>query len=445
MKTARILSLVASLMMPVLFAFGQGTVLFNPATGAVTAPTNLVASTKSTNILDSTSAGRALLVAADAAAQRVLLAVVVGTDVQAYDIDLKNFAGIPWATGYFPYYDGTKITNFASTSAGRALLAAADAAAQRTLLDVPANADLISDAPTNSNTYGRGNSGGSGAWLVLTITNISGLQAALDNRQLTNGNLTKVGTLNAGDLTNLNASALASGTIPSGVLPGPLQDLNLGIGTGLIDIYAPNITLGTLLHSVLTTNLQKIDNLDAGSLTNVQYSAIIGAPQTHFLPPLWIDSGAMVPTSTNGAVPATSKVLGTDDMTSDVLDFDDTTSQSAFFKFNYPTNYAVGSLVARFVYRQTSATTGTNVMSIALGSAGNGDTIGSVLGTAVTVTNVVASATNTISVVTSGAITIGNSPAAGDIIVGRVSRLPADAYDNATGNLRLLGVSLVHQ
>ena len=64
----------------------------------------------------------------------MVLGLVIGTDVQAFDADLLRVASVSWASGDFVYRDGTGLTNFASTAAGRSMLAAANADAQWVLL-----------------------------------------------------------------------------------------------------------------------------------------------------------------------------------------------------------------------------------------------------------------------------------------------------------------------
>ncbi len=101
------------------------------------------------------------------------------TDAQPLDSDLTRIANVTWAEGDFVYRDSVGLTNFASTAAGRTLLAAVDAAAQRTALGLGAMA-LKDDAPTNSNAYVRSNgtwaiagSGGSGTAVLVNGTNVS--------------------------------------------------------------------------------------------------------------------------------------------------------------------------------------------------------------------------------------------------------------------------------
>lgn len=93
-----------------------------------------------------TAAGRALIDDVDAAAQRTTLGLVIGTNVQAYDAELAALADLTSAADKGIQFTGSGTAGtFDLTTAGKALLDDADAAAQRTTLGLGTAATLASD------------------------------------------------------------------------------------------------------------------------------------------------------------------------------------------------------------------------------------------------------------------------------------------------------------
>lgn len=93
---------------------------------------------------DLTIAGKALLDDADATAQRVTLGVVIGTNVQAYDPELAALAGLTSAADKGIQFTGSgTAATYDLTTAGKALLDDANAAAQRATLGSTTVGDAV--------------------------------------------------------------------------------------------------------------------------------------------------------------------------------------------------------------------------------------------------------------------------------------------------------------
>jgi hypothetical protein len=180
------------------------------------------------DLTDGTAAGRTLFTAANAAAQRTALALVVGTDVQAYSANLAALAGITSAADRLPYFTGSGTATYANfTTYGRTLVAAADAAAGRTALGLAtmalqaANNVAITGGAINGTTIGA-TTPSTGVFTSLTVN---------DNTTLGSSNSDTV-NFNARIASDLNPST--DNTYDLGVPGHEWRNLHID-GTANID------------------------------------------------------------------------------------------------------------------------------------------------------------------------------------------------------------------
>lgn len=155
-----------------------------------------------------------------------------------------------------------------------------------------------------------------------------------------------------------------------------------------------------------------------------------------------VPSGALVPQTTNG--PATGSVEMTTNKNMFVtLDFDSSTSESAQWAIPMPDSWDEGTITFRPVWSHAATTTNFGVVWELAAVACSDDDAGDVaFGSGQTSTDT-GGTTNDIYIgPESSNITVAGSPATGDLVMFRISRLPANASDTLAVDARLHAVKL---
>jgi len=212
-----------------------------------------------------------------------------------------------------------------------------------------------------------------------------------------------------------------------------------------------------------------IDSVGAKAITDVATSALIGGEilangfyellydGTQFLllnpapatvgsgkQSIWIPATAMTPTSTNGALAATTE-LATNDVMVSSMNFDTSTDEKAQFTFLMPKGWNEGTITAKFVWSHPSTSTNFGVAwflhGIAHSDSGAQDTA---FGTAVGVADTGATTDDVYVTAETAAITIGGTPAEEDFVIMQVYRDVSDAGDTMAVDARLQGIRMLY-
>jgi hypothetical protein len=157
---------------------------------------------------------------------------------------------------------------------------------------------------------------------------------------------------------------------------------------------------------------------------------------------LWIAAGAMTPRFTNGCYPNAYEMT-TNDNNYRPMDFDDVTEQFAEFQLVMPSSWNEGTVTFKPVWFHDSTAASYGVVFALSGVAtGNADAMDVAQGTEQTSVDTGGTAYTLYVGPESSAITIGGSPAAGDLVTFSVSRNVADASDTMALNAELVGIVL---
>lgn len=156
----------------------------------------------------------------------------------------------------------------------------------------------------------------------------------------------------------------------------------------------------------------------------------------------WIPAAAMTARTTNGAASGTVEATTNKNMFS-TLDFDATTQEFAQFSINMPKSWDEGTITAVPVWSHAATTTNFGVVwSVAGVAVSDDDAMDVAFGTAQTSTDTGGTTNDCYLGPATSAITVGGSPAANDLVMFQVARVPSDGSDTMAIDARLHGVRL---
>ena len=302
--------------------------------------------------------------------------------------------------------------------------------------------ELNTGASSNANDMGiimeRGSTGNNAIFMFdesadeFTVGTTTATNDATGNISIT------AGTFTAATLKG-NLVVADDGDIGSASATDAMQISSGGIVTFKDDILLKDAcTIGTATTAgAIAIAADGTVDLDTAGATVA--SAVI---KTAGLETIWVPAASMRPTSSNGcaAITDVETTAGRPDL--QVLDFDKDADEAAQFSIAFPKSWNEGTITFAVYYIGLAATTG-----VAFGlqgvSVGDNEEADQAYGTAVVVTDdSQGDATEVLITATSGAVTLANSPAAGDISFFRLFRDVSDGNDDMAGDARVLGVKI---
>jgi hypothetical protein len=199
----------------------------------------------------------------------------------------------------------------------------------------------------------------------------------------------------------------------------------------------------------VTTNLE----FTAGSAVTITGDVVantnkitISATRVGVYRTIYVDAGGMVPNATLGAQFATDEINSPTNRMIDSFIFSNATTNITQFKLALPLEWDLGTVKLKLFYWSTNASaTATNVWAIDATAISHDDPLSADWGTAQTITHKITAADDLQLTAATGALTIGGTPAAQDMVWVRIRRLGGHADDNETGQSKLLGAWLQYK
>ena len=235
--------------------------------------------------------------------------------------------------------------------------------------------------------------------------------------------------------TTIAADAVESGMLNDNVISGQAE---LASGLALTDELLVS-DAGTIKRGDVSLIADAIDGAGIDASAGTLVNAAIGKQS------MWIPATAMYPTATAGCaeIASVETTAGRPDMK--VLDFDASSDENAQFSVAMPSYWNEGTITYQVYWTTTATDTDGVAWSLSGVCVSDNDTIDVAFGTAVVVTDDALGAAEDLCVTAeSGAVTLGGSPAAGDLAYFNIERDVSDANDDMTEDARLIGIKIFY-
>ena len=196
---------------------------------------------------------------------------------------------------------------------------------------------------------------------------------------------------------------------------------------------------GTIKRGDVSLIADAIDGAGIDASAGTLVNAAIGKQS------MWIPATAMYPTATAGCaeIASVETTAGRPDMK--VLDFDASSDENAQFSVAMPSYWNEGTITYQVYWTTTATDTDGVAWSLSGVCGSDNDTIDVAFGTAVVVTDDALGAAEDLCVTAeSGAVTLGGSPAAGDLAYFNIERDVSDSNDDMTEDARLIGIKIFY-